>query len=126
MGEKHADREKASHRGHGGHRGGIGLVDERGWWTSVADGRETRESGESIAQRSQRPQRGSWYYAERLSVDTGVLARTGKKRTIGNQRPKAIEELTKRKAARNKRWAGVRKLASKNSGMTAVRCILSL
>jgi hypothetical protein len=149
VGEKHADRGKASHRGHGGHRGGIGVVDERAWWTSVADGRETRESGESIAQRSQRPQRGEcgvmdergwWTSAAEWSRTresgkashrghgghrgrVGIMPRgspwipgfwrTGKRKTIGNQRPIAIEELTKRKAARNKRRAGVRKLASK-------------
>jgi hypothetical protein len=33
---------KASHRGHGGRRGGIGVVDKRLWVDRVASGRETR------------------------------------------------------------------------------------
>jgi hypothetical protein len=48
--------EKASHRGHGGHRGelerGSGLGD------MVASSARSARFGESIAQRSQRPQRG--------------------------------------------------------------------
>ncbi len=53
---EHAKGE-ASHRGHGGHRGRVG------WWTnalgstSLAQVREHAQ-GESIAQRSRRPQRG--------------------------------------------------------------------
>ena len=49
---------------------------------------------------------------------------TREKKNIGNQRPIAIDELTKRKAARIKRRAGVRKPASENAGVTSVRCIL--
>src|ERR1700760_4743943 len=56
MGEKRANLGKASHRGHGGHRGG-GLSG-RGFGDAMADKRETREFGESIAQRSRRSQRG--------------------------------------------------------------------
>ena len=76
---------------------------------SADSGRETR-IGQSIAQRSRRSQRGIGIVAERLSVDTGAFRReTREKENIGNQRPIAIEELTKRKAARIKRRAGVRK-----------------
>jgi hypothetical protein len=45
---------------------------------------------------------------QRLSVDTGALGReTREKENIGYQRPIAIQELPKSKAARIKRRAGV-------------------
>jgi hypothetical protein len=63
---------KASHRGHGGHRGGNDVVRKRLSVDNVADGREKSE-----------------------------------KENTGNQRPIAIEELSKSKAVRIKRLAGV-------------------
>ena len=48
---------KASHRGHGGHRGDGGCMEEVLWWTAWFLGGKTRIR-ESIAQRSRRPQRG--------------------------------------------------------------------
>jgi hypothetical protein len=54
MGEKSANLGRASHRGHGGHRGGTGVFGREDSEGAVADGREKREFGESIAQRSQR------------------------------------------------------------------------
>ncbi len=54
------ERGKASHRGHGGHRGGLAL--DRGRLSGTAwllRGKDApRGKGESIAQRSRRPQRG--------------------------------------------------------------------
>jgi hypothetical protein len=58
MGDKHANWGEASHRGH---RGELALG-VRGFGDAVADGRETREFGESIAQRSRRSQRGEHYW----------------------------------------------------------------
>jgi hypothetical protein len=45
---------KASHRGHGGHRGGMRLEAEGSLVDSLASGRRRRASGESVAQRPQR------------------------------------------------------------------------
>jgi hypothetical protein len=75
MGEKHANPGK--HRTEvtevtEATEGERDVVDERVWWTSVADGREKSE-----------------------------------KENTGNQRPIAIEELSKSKAVRIKRLAGV-------------------
>jgi hypothetical protein len=58
MGEKTRDLGRASHRGHGGHRGGTGVFGREDSEGAVAYGREKREFGESIAQRSRRSQRG--------------------------------------------------------------------
>jgi hypothetical protein len=134
---------------------------QRGNWTLWAKGsqwlpglwaRNTR-IGESIAQRSQRPQRGNWhlwargspryrgfrretrglgkashrghrggigiYGPEALRGCRGFGRETREKDNIGNQRPIAIEELTKRKSARIKvpvRRQSVGKPASENPG----------
>jgi hypothetical protein len=50
---------KASHRGHGGHRGRLGLVDEC-TRVKIVGSRAEHAKGESIAQRSRRPQREIW------------------------------------------------------------------
>jgi hypothetical protein len=52
-------KRKASHRGHGGHRGGIGLVGGRLAGTPRLKC-EGHAKTESIAQRSRRSQRGNW------------------------------------------------------------------
>ena len=107
LGEKDVYRGRASHRGHGGHRGGLGkgkaFGGRLGFWAGkarvrgehrtevtevteggsgsgrllvdgLASGRERRVSGESIAQRSRRSQRGDWE-GERLLVDGLVSGR---------------------------------------------------
>jgi hypothetical protein len=72
---------------------------------NVADGRETRESGKA----SHRGHRGgNGVVRKRLSVDDVADGReTREKENTGNQRPIAIEELSKSKAVRIKRLAGV-------------------
>jgi hypothetical protein len=81
MGEKHADWGKHRTEVTEVTEGGTGVVDERVWWTSVADGRETRGL-ESIARRLRRSQRGIGVMGERLSVDTGALGEKHAKRRI--------------------------------------------
>ena len=67
---------KASHRGHRGHRGGLRLVAKAVQWTLAASG-EKHATGESIAQRSQRSQRGIGIGGESCSVDArGFKARS--------------------------------------------------
>jgi hypothetical protein len=50
---EHANGEKASHRGHGGHRGGIGVGDQRALVDTVGFRARTRQWG-NIAQKSRR------------------------------------------------------------------------
>jgi hypothetical protein len=75
---------KASHRGHGGHRGGTDVVDEKGFRCDrVASGRETS----ALVKASQRGHRGGIWLVptEILSVTPwlqgGETGSTGKHRT---------------------------------------------
>jgi hypothetical protein len=81
---------------------------------------EKHAIGESIAQRSRRSQRGIGIMPRDSPWIPGFWRETREEKTIGNQRPIAIQKLTKRKAARIKRRAGVRKLASNALSLSRV------
>ena len=60
FGREIKSKRKASHRGHRGHRGGFGVGGQNSIGGSVRRLGEKSGATESIAQRSQRPQRGIW------------------------------------------------------------------
>ena len=89
---------KASHRGHRGHRGG---------WHYEQEALVLPGLGENtvLGKASQEATEGGLDWARALRGYRGFGRETHEKENIGNQRPIAIEELTKRKAARIKHRA---------------------
>ncbi len=106
LGEKHAYWGKHRTEATEVTEGGIGIMSQRLSVVTGAFGRETRVLGKASHRGHRGHRGGNWHYGpEALRGYRGFGRETREKENIGNQRPIAIEELTKRKAARIKHRA---------------------